>query len=260
MVAPYNLASFRGVEFSTEGTAGENGRKVAPHSYPYRDTPWIEDLGRADRRGSIEGFLIGDDVDDQRTALIAAAEKAGPGSLVHPSRGTLTVTLAGPIRWRETKDALSRVSFRLDYVEGSNVQYPSASTNGQSAVAAAASNASTQSSGGFLSTIQSAAGSVKSTIAEVKATVAPYVSAINSVVGDARMLAGSVTGVIGSVSGLTGISAGRFSLGGLSSFTGAIGKFTSTEAAVTGAISRTTSAVSNVSRLAGAVSKLGNLL
>ena len=66
--------------------AYRGGRRIALHEYPYRDDPWPVDTGRATRRITVTGFLLRDDVFDQRTALIAALEQKGPGTLVHRKR------------------------------------------------------------------------------------------------------------------------------------------------------------------------------
>ncbi|WP_205744442.1 DNA circularization N-terminal domain-containing protein [Dyella sp. M7H15-1] len=93
-------ASFRGVPFGVLGGEGRFGRRVVSHAYPFRDVPYIEDLGRSTRRIMLAGFLIedslvygGGSVIAQREQMIAAAETAGPGTLIHPSLGPLTVSI-----------------------------------------------------------------------------------------------------------------------------------------------------------------------
>lgn len=94
-------ASFRGVPFGVLGGEGRFGRRIASHEYPMRDKPYIEDMGRSTRRFNITGFLIensvvygGGSVIAQRDAMVAAAEAAGPGTLVHPTYGELTVSIS----------------------------------------------------------------------------------------------------------------------------------------------------------------------
>ncbi len=84
-------ASWRGAAFEVEGTAGTFGRRTVRHEYPQRDTPAVEDLGRATRELRISAFVIGDDYMSRRDALIAAAEKPGPGILIHPYLGKMRV-------------------------------------------------------------------------------------------------------------------------------------------------------------------------
>ena len=64
---------------------------MALHLYPFRDQAWPEDLGRSPRVTSFRGFVLGDNADQQVAALIEAVEAPGPGQLVHPSLGAMTV-------------------------------------------------------------------------------------------------------------------------------------------------------------------------
>jgi len=70
------------------------------HEYPYRDTAMIEDIGRSVRKLTLHGFIVQDsllysasDVMTQRDLLVAACETLGPGTLVHPTLGELTVSI-----------------------------------------------------------------------------------------------------------------------------------------------------------------------
>lgn len=99
-------ASFRGVPFAVLAEEATHGRRQAIHEYPYRDTAWIEDMGRGTRRLMLRGFIVqdsqvygGGDVINQRSALIEACEASGPGTLTHPTLGELTVSIpAGGLR------------------------------------------------------------------------------------------------------------------------------------------------------------------
>lgn len=91
-------ASFRGVPFAMLSGDHTQGRRVAVHEFPDRDDPFVEDLGGAAPRLTVRGFLIdeslvygGGDVLTQRTRMEEAASSAGPGALVHPTRGPLQV-------------------------------------------------------------------------------------------------------------------------------------------------------------------------
>lgn len=108
----YRLASFRGFTFRV-GVAGELvGRRHARHEYPLRDLPWMEDLGRRARAFRIDGWVVGEDFDRQRDALIAASEKTGPGEFVHPTRGRMLVTCEGlEVREDTREGGLARLSF-----------------------------------------------------------------------------------------------------------------------------------------------------
>ncbi|MFQ6244965.1 DNA circularization protein [Yersinia enterocolitica] len=94
-------ASFRGVPFVINKSIGTFGRRQVVHSYPYRDTSYIEDLGRSARSIVLTGFLVQNsqiytapDVMTQRDSLIAACEMPGAGTLVHPTLGEMTVSIS----------------------------------------------------------------------------------------------------------------------------------------------------------------------
>ena len=84
-------ASWRGIPFEVEATSATFGRRTARHEYPQRDTPAVEDLGRATREIKIQAFVIGEFYMDRRDDLIKAAEKPGPGILIHPQYGRMRV-------------------------------------------------------------------------------------------------------------------------------------------------------------------------
>lgn len=86
-------AAFRGVEFLFEDADTEVGRRIVRHEYPQRDKPFSEDLGRKARQYSLRAFVIGPEYMAARDALLAACEKPGPGQLVHPFLGTLSVVV-----------------------------------------------------------------------------------------------------------------------------------------------------------------------
>lgn len=116
-------ASFRGVPFFTESTAGEVGRRNSVHEYPLRDIPYVEDLGRKGRGFTLEAYVIGPDYMVARDALIAALEQPGSGQLMHPYRGMLTVALIAPARISESANKGGMARFSLTFMEtGNNAQ------------------------------------------------------------------------------------------------------------------------------------------
>jgi prophage DNA circulation protein len=128
-------ASFRGLRFGVTGGVLRFGRRNAIHEYPFRDTVWVEDLGRSRREIHITGFLVGDDVIARRDALIAAAERSGDGELVHPTLGARQVAL---IECSSSESVEGRV-FELQFVfveQGARV-YPAGSASAAPATAAA---------------------------------------------------------------------------------------------------------------------------
>ena len=68
------------------------GRKTVKHEYPLRDEPFIEDIGGVGWEFTIEVFVIGEDYDIDRDAMIAVFDKPGPYNLNHPYLGKMRVS------------------------------------------------------------------------------------------------------------------------------------------------------------------------
>lgn len=117
-------ASFRGVPFKTEDEATPVGRRVETHEYPNRDKPYTEDLGKVTGRPVFSGYVIGDDCYDQRDRLIEALNKPGPGTLVHPAYGEMSVCVDGEIRVSTTSGEGRMVRFDLRFVEAGELSFP----------------------------------------------------------------------------------------------------------------------------------------
>jgi len=84
-------ASFRGAVFYVEVGARSGGRRIAPHEFPKRDTPYPEDMGRKGRSFAVTAYCVGPDYQDQRDDLIFELETEGVGTLVHPTYGEFEV-------------------------------------------------------------------------------------------------------------------------------------------------------------------------
>jgi prophage DNA circulation protein len=139
-------ASFRGVPFGVLGGNSRFGRKVAVHEYPMRDKPYVEDLGRAKRPVNITGFLVenslvygGGSAFAQRDAMVTAAETKGPGILIHPTLGQLTVSVpADGLSVTERWDLGRVFEISFSFIESGDRLFPSASTTTGSALDALA--------------------------------------------------------------------------------------------------------------------------
>lgn len=117
-------ASFRGVPFVVREAQVIKGRRVVVHEYPQKDTVYVEDLGRGKRSYVFRGFLIGDDVYDQRDAFDEAAELPGPGSLIHPSLGSISASLVAYASSESTERGRV-VELDLTFVESGTQIFPS---------------------------------------------------------------------------------------------------------------------------------------
>ena len=110
-------ASFRGVPFEVELGEDIVGRDSVLHQFPKRDLPYSEDMGKAARIIDITGFVGGANWLDARDALIAALNQPGPGVLVHPWYGELTVCTNGPSKVRQQGGVSRVVAFSMSFVE-----------------------------------------------------------------------------------------------------------------------------------------------
>jgi|HubBroStandDraft_3_1064219.scaffolds.fasta_scaffold00005_28 prophage DNA circulation protein len=119
--------SWRGVGFVMDAAETRAGRRIAMHEYPYRDTVWAEDLGRLPRRFAFQAFIVGDDVYEQRSAMIAACEQPGEGTLVHPTLGTMEcVLLDFTTTDRRERGRMVEISFT--FVISSDLRFPASIT------------------------------------------------------------------------------------------------------------------------------------
>ena len=130
-------ASFAGVPFYVLSGSSQFGRKQAVHDYPFRDTPWVEDIGRASRRIQLRGFLVGDDVISQRAQLISAAETKGNQTLVHPTLGSVTGVALMTAVFNEVWDQGRKFEIGLTFIVNGAQQFPTTATNGASAIQSA---------------------------------------------------------------------------------------------------------------------------
>lgn len=131
----YRPASFRGVVFFVEKADSTHGRRQAVHEHAQRDVPYTEDLGRKAREFSVSGYLIGLEYQVQRDELIKACETAGPGVLVHPYRGEMTVECRGLGVGESAADG-GMCMVTLTFLEAGEASYPAAKVDTVNAISA----------------------------------------------------------------------------------------------------------------------------
>lgn len=132
-------ASFRGVPFQVEASDIGVGRRSQVHEYPQRDKPYVDDLGRATRELQIVAFVIGEDYVARANAVLGALEEPGPGTLLHPWFGELTVSLKDLARVAFSQ-ALGQARITMVFVESGELAFPSSQTSTQAATRVAAGN------------------------------------------------------------------------------------------------------------------------
>lgn len=213
--------SFRGAPFLWQKADAEVGRRTARHDYPLRDDAYFEDMGKVPREFTLEVFVLGPDYMDDRDALIAALEEPGPGTLVHPTMGTLSVQLAGKARISELTDEGGMARFTLPFVLAGENKLPSSYVDTASVVesksdavlstisnefeanaAVSIAKSSFSLAEEFINTCKSATAkiaAVKSEVAKVQADLARMKASLNELISAPYELAQAIQGLITSV-------------------------------------------------------------
>lgn len=174
-------ASFRGVPFEVEGSQGTFGRRTVTHEYPQRDTPYIEDLGRATRKFSISAFVVEPNYLAKRDRVLAALEQAGPGTLVHPFYGSMEVSVES-FTIRETKQDGGMAALTITVIESGTLQFPSPENDTTAQVGSLAQAARVQIATDFTQHF-SLLGQPDFVVDDAKAELQRGFSAIRSLVG-----------------------------------------------------------------------------
>lgn len=129
-------ASYGGAPFFVDSSERSGGRRVGVHEFPQRDTPYVEDLGRAARTLRVEGFVLGEDYAESLRRLVDRLEGPGPGfplragrTLVHPLLGDLLVVCQryGVRDLSSEEGRFARVS--MEFVEAGDELQPFQSPN-----------------------------------------------------------------------------------------------------------------------------------
>lgn len=144
--------SFRGVPFHWKWSDTDLGRRTARHDYPLRDDVWLEDMGKIPREFALEMYVIGADYMAARDRLAEAFEEAGPGTLVHPTFGTLSVVVSGRVRLRESTDEGGMARFSATFVLAGDNKFPAATVDTAGAVDDKARMAAAAAAGWFTRT------------------------------------------------------------------------------------------------------------
>jgi prophage DNA circulation protein len=192
--------SWRGVGFVMDSAETHAGRRVAIHEYPYRDDVWPEDLGKLPRRFSIQCYQTGDDVYQQRDALLAACEQPGPGTLVHPTLGSVQCVLLD-FAVADRREKGRYVEAILTFILAGAAQYPTvAIASGQAVTSAAAAlNVASQ-------------GDLGSALAQLPQVARSAVASVNTYTGMALTAVNDASRMLGAVRGLQGYF-GRYAVG-----------------------------------------------
>jgi len=232
--------SWRGAGFVLDAGQTAAGRRIALHEYPYRDDAWPEDLGKLPRRFTVQAFLVGDDVYQQRDAMLRVVEQSGAGTLVHPTLGSVQCVLL-EFSATDRRERGRYVELQFAFILAGDVQYPTTAIATGSAVISAAAALTSASQGDL--------GAAFSTITSLPqaalASVSQFTGMATAAVSDASQ-------IIGAVRGLAGGYYGRFANGALSTLQ-------SVNTTVQGALSAATTARSAVFAAADTVNRVASL-
>lgn len=188
-------ASFRGVPFVVETEELDTGRRGVTHEYPFRKGPGNrEDTGGVSDVFTIEAFVIGDSYLDQKKALIAELNKGGPGLLVHPYYGALTVKV-GKVKVAERAADGGMARFTIEFHDSTDPMQPSAAVDSVAAVSTSA--AALQSSA--VATFNAAMVKIANVRDAVKHVITATSNTINGLLSNVSM----VSEDIGEIASLT---------------------------------------------------------
>lgn len=193
----YRKASFRGVEFKITERSWSSGRRNHLHEYPDKDTPYAEDLGKKAGNYPVTAFVIGDDYQSKRDALRKACTEKGPGELIHPDYGSLTV-LCDSITVRESHSAQRMATFELVFIEAGAQAIPETSIDLSDSVLSSASDMMAAAKNDFLSgfSLSEGVAGLTSLVGNIADVANDAIDAIGSGLEYAEDMAGDLTGAM----------------------------------------------------------------
>jgi prophage DNA circulation protein len=187
-------ASWNGVPFAVLASEIAAGRKTADHNYPFRDTIWVEDLGKKGRIYTFRGFLVGDDCYEQEKAMLAAAETPGVGELIHPSLGSLMVALVEFTSGIEAERGRV-VTLNFRFSDSTSPIYPGSAASTQDATDDDSDDADDACASDFSDDVSDAFSEGADVVTAAAGAVQGFANAALAVVGDAGLFIAAVAGL-----------------------------------------------------------------
>lgn len=228
-------ASFRGVAFEVESHSESGGRRVELHEYPLRDTPYAEDLGKKAGKWQIEAFLVNgkSGYAERRDKLREALNASGPGTLIHPYLGELSVSVDG-YSLKETTREGGYCTFSISFVEAGQPVEPDVEKDTAANVLDKAEAAKEAATAGFLGEymplledLEGLAGKVPALLSEATAFLGTPLSilsraqsAASSVLALPDRLASRILGYLGTIRQLGGIATSGLKMNALTALLG----------------------------------------
>lgn len=239
-------ASFNGVPFFTRSNSTQVGRRLSEHVYPFRDLPWMEDIGRKGRKYYIVGFLVGDDVIAQRNAMQAALENSGPGVLVHPTYGRLTVSATDQCTFEEDMSHGRVIEMRLVFQESGVKVYPASNVSTGNAVLTSAVNAKQATSDDFVDQVSAAFDAGAEAAGQALTTASQWIDKVTALSIDATSIFHVASIIVGPFGRFFGGSTGS----GSGSITGNYIPPSQVEVIVAGLISQSSTNLATINEAA----------
>lgn len=117
-MAPKPKGKYKGVPFYVVSTTWLVGRRQPFHSLPFQDNGVVSsDLGREPIEVKIDALVLGDDVRDQRDALLDVFQESGAGMLYTPDTGRINMLPVGKPRIRQTTTELRAARVSMHFIE-----------------------------------------------------------------------------------------------------------------------------------------------
>lgn len=176
-----NAVYFRGTKIFYENIDIEKGNRIVLHDLPLSDKFTTQYLGRARRKWTISGFLIGDKLADDLKKLEAAAESQQAGELILPS-GAVSVECQS-CKINTTRNKIGYRSIELSFVEA----------------AEELKAISIPKKAGFLDKIKGILAAIKNFVKQVRAVisqVSDFVAAVKDVIKTVGFIVKSVLAAV----------------------------------------------------------------
>ena len=248
-------ASWRGVEFYWTDASTTFDPMVVVHKYPQRRGGWSEDLGLGPDEMEVVGYVLGPDYMLARDRLIKAIKEGGPGTLVHPTLGEMTVALKPPVRIQESTREGGMCRFTLVFVEEGDNKYPTETAVSAAAASDAVDAAQAVVAQDFADSFET--GGLDLLESDAAKALLDVVSTISDAFGALRVITRTVDGTIAMLTALTSapLAAVRSALSLAETLAALFGSTSSTTSSTTSA-GTTGSTLTALATVAGGVASI----
>jgi prophage DNA circulation protein len=191
--------SFRGIPFGLNAITTKTARATAVHRYPFKDKPWVEDLGAGLTVFSVSGFFADKSggllAMVARDALALAVKTAGPGIFTHPTLGVFQCSVLS-FSSVESKDAIGAFPFEMELCEStSGPDYPTQTGSTSGSLSLSSLNVLSAAGSDFASTALTYTGLGAAVLETAPGVLAAWSAVPASLTSTAQSIMGSVVGL-----------------------------------------------------------------